>query len=167
MVRRFSAFFRENYSLVVSVAEHRLGSLPDAEEVAVEAFRISWEAYQDGKALSVPWLYGVVRNLIGNEYRSRSRRARLQERVNEEFATALPVSDETYADLRDAVERLPVEYREVLKMTYWEDLTSREVATVLGVSAVAVRTRLLRARRLLKTQLTELDNTQTEEVTRR
>ncbi|MFT4157462.1 MAG: sigma factor [Microbacterium sp.] len=50
-MRKFSTFFRANYSLVVGVAERRLDSKADAEEVASEAFRLAWQRYEDGEAL--------------------------------------------------------------------------------------------------------------------
>lgn len=163
-MKKFSTFFRENYSFVVGVAERRLDSVQDAEEVATEAFHLSWQRYQAGEPLSVPWLYGVVRNVIGNEYRLRGRRAELQRQLNEDFALSLPVSDDLYVDVRDALGRLPRMYREVLKMTYWERLTAREIAAVLDVSSAAVRARLMRARRLLRTALSEIQDRTDEEV---
>ncbi|MFT4156511.1 MAG: sigma-70 family RNA polymerase sigma factor [Microbacterium sp.] len=115
-------------------------------------------------ALSVPWLYGVVRNLIGDEYRRRGRRAELQRQLNEDFALRIPVSDDLYADVRDAVERLPQIHREVLKMTYWERLTAQEIAAVLNMNSAAVRARLMRARRMLRAALSELQDRADEEV---
>ncbi|MFD5225409.1 sigma factor [Microbacterium sp. NPDC058342] len=55
-MKKFSTFFRANYSLVVGVAERRLDSKQDAEEIATEAFHIAWQRYQAGEPLSVPWL---------------------------------------------------------------------------------------------------------------
>ncbi|MFJ2621134.1 hypothetical protein [Glutamicibacter sp. NPDC087344] len=46
--------FRANYSFVVGVAERRLDSKVDAEEIASEAFRLAWQRYDVGEALSVP-----------------------------------------------------------------------------------------------------------------
>ncbi|MBF0817135.1 sigma-70 family RNA polymerase sigma factor [Microbacterium paludicola] len=163
-MEKFATFFRVNYSLVVGVAERRLDSKQDAEEIATEAFHIAWQRYQAGEQLSVPWLYGVVRNLIGDEYRSRGRRAELQRQLNEEFALRIPVSDDLYADVRDAVERLPQMHREVLKMTYWERLTSKEIAAALDMNSAAVRARLMRARRMLRAALNELQGRTGEEV---
>ena len=160
-VHTFSAFFEENYSLVLAVAEHRLASRHDAEEVATDTFRIAWERYSVGEALNVPWLYGVLRNVIGNEYRSRDRRSALREKIGEQAVFHGPDDHDPYGDVREAVERLPVEHREILKMTYWEDLKGPEVAAVLGLSATAVRSRLLRARRLLKAELAQ-ESTQRE-----
>lgn len=166
-MQKFSTFFQAKYSFVVGVAERRLSSKQDAEDVATDAFRIAWERYQEGEPLSVPWLYGVVRNLVGDEYRRRDRRAELQRQLNEDFTLNVPVSDDLYADVRDAVERLPEMHREVLKMTYWERLTAREIATVLDINSAAMRARLMRARRLLRAALSELQDRSAEELSTR
>ena len=155
-MRKFSKFFKENYSLVLTVAEHRLGSFHDAEEIATEAFRIAWASYTDGEDLSVPWLYGVVRNLIGNEYRSRDRRAALEHRVSGELMVGDPGTGDLYSDVRDLVGRMPSDHREVLQMTYWDELSAPEVAAVLEITPVAVRARLTRARRALRALLVEM-----------
>ena len=48
-------------------------------------------------------------------------------------------------------EELPEDDRELIYMAYWEDLKRNEMAAILGCSATAVRLRLMRAKRRLKT----------------
>ncbi|MFT3942863.1 MAG: sigma-70 family RNA polymerase sigma factor [Ancrocorticia sp.] len=158
-MKTFSAFFEENYSLVVGVAERRLNSRPDAEEIATEAFRIAWEKYLDGCPLTMPWIYGIVRNLIGDEYRKRGRRADLQQRLNSSFALRESTTHESRMDIHDAINRLPSAERDVLEMTYWERLTSEEIAEILDVTSATVRQRIARARKHLLAALTESDDT--------
>lgn len=52
---------------------------------------------------------------------------------------------------------LPLKYREVITLFYYEDLTSAEIAALLGMSENTVKTRLRRGRELLKTTLSEED----------
>ena len=85
----FDAFFLANYQLVVATAEYRLSSLADAEEAAAAAFRVACQHHEAGGELSGPWLYQVVRNLIGNEYRRRKRQTALEGRI----ADLVPASD--------------------------------------------------------------------------
>lgn len=158
-MQSFAAFFRENYSLVLGVAERRLSSRHDAEEVATDAFRLAWEHHQAGGELNVPWLYVTVRNLVGNEYRRRDRREALSEKVTDDLRLKPPGHGEFYSDVRDALDRLSPHHREILIMTYWDQLTSREAAGVLGISSVAVRARLMRARHTLRAALAEPEDT--------
>jgi RNA polymerase sigma-70 factor, ECF subfamily len=52
--------------------------------------------------------------------------------------------------LWQAVAKLPVKYREVVILSYKRDLSGQETAEVLGLSEQTVRTRLYRARGMLK-----------------
>lgn len=149
----YDAFFLANYPLVITVAEHRLDSRADAEEIAAEAFRIVWQQYNNGRALSVPWLYGIVRNLIGNEYRRRRRATALRDRVADETVVEGADVAERRLCVREAIRSLPMPQRELLQMAYWDELSPTEISELLGVPASTVRVRLFRARRLVRDAL--------------
>jgi len=55
--------------------------------------------------------------------------------------------------LFEAVMDLPVKYRSVIHLFYYEGYKTKEIAEILGIREAAVRTRLKRARGLLKEQL--------------
>lgn len=59
------------------------------------------------------------------------------------------------SDLYYAVRELPVKYRQVVHLYYFEDFSVKEVAGILTLSETAVQTRLLRARQKLKEKLRE------------
>lgn len=161
----FTRFYEENHALVLGVAQRRLGSLEDAEDLASDAFRLAWARFEAGEELSVPWLYGVIRNLVGTAYRSRSRHSDLQRTLNADYTTTqLNTGPEDSAEVRDAVNRLPDNYRDVIVMTYWEGLTAPEIAAILGISHGAVRTRLTRAREQLAEHLGITEHEHMEEV---
>lgn len=52
--------------------------------------------------------------------------------------------------VRAALGRLADRDREILELAAWEELEPREIAEVLGISAVAVRSRLSRSRARLR-----------------
>ena len=52
------------------------------------------------------------------------------------------------------VEGLPEEYRKVVMLYYYEDVTYRELGRILGVSPATINARLTRARALLRARLT-------------
>ena len=58
--------------------------------------------------------------------------------------------------VRDAITRLPSRYRDVVVLHYIEGLTAAEAARLLDVSRSTITTRLLRARRLLRSRLPQL-----------
>jgi RNA polymerase sigma-70 factor (ECF subfamily) len=55
--------------------------------------------------------------------------------------------------LMNAVEELPEEYRTALMLYYYEDVTYRELAEMLGVSTATINARLTRARMMLRANL--------------
>src|ERR1039458_1477082 len=102
------------------------------------------------------WLYGVARNVLANQQRSERRRQRLGERLRQELPAALegaPLTASRTGAVRAALARLGPEDQEILRLAGWEELSPGEIAMVLGISQVAVRSRLHRARRRLRAAL--------------
>jgi RNA polymerase sigma-70 factor (ECF subfamily) len=93
------------------------------------------------------YLYKAVLTVATDHHRSTlSRRLR-------EIKTASPESvppHEVDLDVLRAVERLSVQQRAAVVLTYWGDLPVEEVATRMGVSTGAVKRHLARARKHLE-----------------
>lgn len=158
--RAFEELFRSYYPVIVSAAYNRLSRLDDAEDVAAEVFSIAWRnRSQSSSVYTLAWLYGTLRNVVGNEYRRRDRAARRVEKLANTAAD--PISDPTMSDegreVRRVVARLEPADRELIWMAYWEDLTREEMAEILGCTHATVRVRLFRARRRLKVALEAYD----------
>lgn len=118
-----------------------------AEELAADVFRIAWE-----KELPEPpgigWLLATARNVVGNEYRGRRRRQELVERLKEEARHEAPgPGADQRAAVADVLMQLKERDREVLMLSYWDDLTGAELGEALECSAAAAAVRLHRARR--------------------
>jgi len=147
----FRAFYRAHYGVILTVAEQRLDTRQAAEDAAADVFQIAWRRFsQEGAALSLPWIYQILRNVVGTEYRRRERARRALDRLREDAED--PRAD-VRVDVRSALAGLPERERELLFMAYWEDLTQEEIAAVLGITAGALRVRLTRARSRLRDAL--------------
>lgn len=111
-----------------------------------------------------PWLYTVATNLSRNHFRgmARFRRACQTLQVRLDWSTEEPGPRETCrADreeqaVREAVNGLPGQYRAIVWLRYFEELSSQEIADVVGLTASAVDMRLSRARKLLRKRLAHL-----------
>ena len=68
-------------------------------------------------------------------------------------ALAAAAGNELEATLLQAVQALPVIYREPFVLRHLEDWSYAEIGEVLGLSVDTVETRLVRARRLLRESL--------------
>ena len=131
----FTRVYARYYRVLLTVAEQRLSGTADAQDVVAETFRIAWKRDRDGGELTLRWLYGTLRNVIGNEYRRIAR------------------ADDYAIVVRAALRQLDEADREILYLAYWEDLSREEIAVILGYSATNVRVRLHRARLRLRSLL--------------
>ena len=126
---------------------YRVSDQHRAEELAADVFRIAWEK-QLAEPPGIGWLLATARNVIGNEYKGRRRRQELLERLKDEVRHQDPGPDtEQRSAVADVLARLRERDREVLMLSYWDDLTTAELSQTLGCSPSAAAVRLHRARR--------------------
>jgi RNA polymerase sigma-70 factor (ECF subfamily) len=161
-VARFRALYADAYADVLRFAQRRVHP-SHAEDVAAEAFLVAWrrldeapKRFDDLRA----WLFGIARNCLLNARRGQGRQDALAVRVAESSRPPGGVDADFLAlrvDLAAAWRQLSDAEQEVLSLTVFEDLTSPQAASVLGISSASYRLRLMRARRALRRQL-ELAN---------
>lgn len=70
----------------------------------------------------------------------------------EQWLRSMPYSDLLH-DLIDAVDKLEPDYRQVILLKDFEQYSNKEVANNLGISVAAVKSRLHRARQMVRTML--------------
>jgi len=96
-----------------------------------------------------PWLFTICNNEIKQFYRNAKKTALLHE--NEPQDHVLPESDdEDYNMLYDAIGHLSDVQRQVVLLKYFGGYTMQELAIILSVSPVTVKSRLYEARKTLK-----------------
>jgi RNA polymerase sigma-70 factor (ECF subfamily) len=156
---RFDAIFDTHYLPVSRYCIRRLGSA-DGEDAAAEVFAITWRRLDlvppDEKTRA--WLLAVAYRVVGNQYRSRSRRRRLSERLKlEKPFFSEPVVDDEGRLVGEALDSLSNDDREILTMAAWDGLTRSEIASVIGIKENAVDQRLFRARARFKEHFDRLN----------
>ena len=155
---RFADLYRDHARELLGYALRRSADPDDAADVIAETFLVAWRRLDQVPlgAEARLWLFGTARRVLANQKRGTRRRDRLTERLRDELRRQLPaprpregsVVLEALAELRDAD-------RELLMLIGWEELTPAEAAGALGISPLAARTRLHRARRRLRARLAE------------
>jgi RNA polymerase sigma-70 factor (ECF subfamily) len=155
------------FSFSMKLCGHR----EDAEDTAQETLlRTAPELpkFSSPQALAV-WLYKVARSRCLMS-RRRSKFAPKQEisldevlpdrqELERQIASSAPgpelslLRKEDAKELARAVLRIPPQYRQVLVLHDMEELSTREVAAVMGIREGTVRVRLHRARALLRNEL--------------
>ncbi|BAJ75367.1 DNA-directed RNA polymerase specialized sigma subunit, sigma24 homolog [Microbacterium testaceum StLB037] len=152
----FVMLFREHYTAVRRFIERRVSDPQAADDLTMDCFEIAWRKRTPDHPFGLAWLYRTARNLIGNEYRRREREGALWAHIEDHVRTlSVEAGSDLTARLLDAVRALPEREREILWLTYWEELPAAEVAVVLDLKPGAVWTRLNRARARLKPLLVE------------
>ena len=157
---RFRRLFDDAERDLLSYAVRRVQRPEDAADVVAETFLVAWRRFpevplDDGALL---WLYTVAGNVIANQRRAERRRTRLGARLAETLQTEIATHEAPRgeaAEILRAMGELGPEDRELLMLVSWEDLAPSEAARVLGITALAARRRLHRARRRLKGLLRE------------
>lgn len=135
-----------------AAAEDMLGEV----FVAAVGARARVRPHASGSAL--PWLYGIA----GNVVRSYLRRSPARSLVDTSPVVDWDAVDERLdagarrAELRAALAALNDTERELLLLVAWDGLTPSEAADALGLSPVAARSRLHRARTRAQAALADL-----------
>lgn len=133
------------------IAMVHLGRREDAEEATQDTFIKLMEKapiFNDAEHQKA-WLIRVITNhcksLLGRGWRKRE--------VKLEGADPLTTDDPEDQALIELVLSLPVKYRSVVHLYYYEDYPIREIGEILQISESAVKMRLKRGRQLLKLEL--------------
>jgi RNA polymerase sigma-70 factor (ECF subfamily) len=154
-----AALVEQYASTLYRVAFSVLRNAADAEDAVQEAFlrvlrhRESLHEIRDHRV----WLIRIVWNIVLD----RKRRAKTRPETDDvsDLARVLPAAGlsaeecaaaaQHHAHVLHMVDQLPAKEREVLVLSAFEELSSVEIATVLGATESSIRSRLFRARNLM------------------
>jgi len=104
-----------------------------------------------------PWLTKICVNTYRNVLRRLARSPFLDFRTNEEKdaqINAVPDAEKAdYSPLYEAIDRLPEKYRIAVILFYFQDMDITATAQVMGIPEGTVKSRLSKARKLLKEML--------------
>jgi RNA polymerase sigma-70 factor, ECF subfamily len=152
--------FRSTFRRVMAYCLRRTSETAAADAVA-EVYAVAWRRRRrlpSDEEEAVLWLIGIARRVLANQARGQRRWTRLLLRVAAQTDPS-PRHDryEEGGDLGSAMAELSAVDQEVLRLAYWDDLSRREIATVLDLAVNTVDTRLHRARERLRRRLAEQD----------
>lgn len=139
---------------VYRLAYARTGNREDAEDVTQETFlRLVRAApkFRDEDHCRA-WLLRVAANCANDWFRAPWRRR------EGPLTDALPAPEHEDGGVVEAVLALPAKYRTAVHLYYYEELSVAEIAKITGKSESAVKSRLFRARVLLREMLKEDDD---------
>lgn len=135
--------------MVYRLAISRVKSKEEAEDIFQEVFIKIYEKMPEfvSKEHEKYWIIRVTINLSKNILKSswNSKVMPLDKEITFE--------EKEERDVYFEVLRLPLKYRTILQLYYYENLKIEEIAEILKINSNTVKTRLRRAREKLKTNL--------------
>ncbi|MDJ0954780.1 MAG: sigma-70 family RNA polymerase sigma factor [Acidimicrobiia bacterium] len=152
--------FSEVYALHVDSIRrycYRRLARADVEDATAEVFLVVWRRVDQLPAgdEALLWIYGIARNVVRNQNRSRLRLDRLRGKLaqrgspyGEDVAVQVIRRSEDQ-EVLDALAALRPRDQEVLRLAAWEGLKPAAIASVLGIEPHAASMRLQRARHRL------------------
>ncbi|MGH2465839.1 MAG: RNA polymerase sigma factor [Candidatus Limnocylindrales bacterium] len=165
----FDALYRKYLAQVYSYAYYELGSHHDAEDAAERTFMLAIGALNrfeerarpvdgDGASTFRVWLFQIARNVVANIRRSRGRHPVAPIEAAADVAGPVDIEAEVAGrheagEAWAAVARLPEERRRALVLRFVEEMSTAEIAGVLGRSEGAVRVLIHRGLRAVARDL--------------
>jgi RNA polymerase sigma-70 factor (ECF subfamily) len=164
---RFQKMALPHMDAAYNLARWLTGNIQEAEDVTQEAFLRAYKFFGSFRGEDArTWLLAIVRNVFYTQWR-RTKSAGSSTEFDEEMHSfsddeSLPEMGRSdtnpesilsrHDDMRlldQALQALPVEYREAIVLRELEDLSYKEIAATLEIPIGTVMSRLARARRLL------------------
>lgn len=172
----FDQIYHANIGRIYNMVFHMVGNAEDTEEIVQEIFSRAHKTLHsfEGRSSVATWLGGIAMNVISNFFRKKKRAPQTTTNYNFDEIEAEPDLDhggkveniffkkEKLKEIRNALLKLPLEYRSVFFLVAVEGNTHPEAGRVLGISEGTSRVRMFRAVKMLRTDLLSSDSKERE-----
>ena len=158
--RAMQQYGKATYNFAFRLAGNEADAADLTQEAFIRVYR-AWRSFQPGTSF-LSWIYRIVTNLHRDELRRR--KGRFHEEIPEDNApqafggqrplAVTPIDDYVERQLGEPLSRalaqLSLEQRQVIILADLEEYSYQEIAEIMGCSIGTVRSRLHRARALLR-----------------
>lgn len=166
----FSAIIEKYQNMVFRYVYSQFNNYEEAMDITQEIFIMVIEALGTFRRESKfsTWLYSIMVNYCKNYRKKNNRYISVPLNVTRddtEYDLQIPderenpeeqvIRDETLRIIREEIQVLPDDYREILLLRDVEGMSYNEIADILGIGLSNVKVRIHRGRELLKNRLHE------------
>lgn len=155
---KFTTLWEAFYVPLNNFIKKRIPNKQDSEDILQEVFSKihgNMNALKDDAKINA-WIYRITRNTIVDYYRKQNKSmvlTELTEDLTNEQDEDLSARGEIASCLKTMIEYLPEKYKEAIMLTEFHELTQKELSEKLGLSLAGAKSRVQRARGLLKEML--------------
>lgn len=162
----FQDEFMPHIDSVYNFAYYLINGEEDAKDLVQETYLKAYKYidYYEKGTNAKAWLLKILKNTFINEYRKRSKKPirinyeDIQGRESSEDVETVDLREEVFDglmgdEITKAVNDLPVDYRIIILLCDVENFKYEEIARIVDVPIGTVRSRLHRARNMLKGKL--------------
>lgn len=154
-----SVWYRLNEDLLRFI-KRRVKDEYEAEDILHNVFRKihdSLHVLKDEEKLN-SWVYQITRHAITDYYRAAAKKKEAEAPLHDDFdivdmPTENNLNEVVSQWLKGIVEELGEKYREAIMLTELGDLSQKEMAAQLGISVSGAKSRVQRAREMIKEKL--------------
>ncbi|MBN2046435.1 MAG: sigma-70 family RNA polymerase sigma factor [Anaerolineaceae bacterium] len=140
----FLVLYDRYFTKVYNYVRYRCVDPHVADDLTSQAFMKALskiETYHPEKAPFEAWLFAIVRNLVNDLFRQRSRHHWVELEVVENVAFSHPRALEDSAEKREekqhllkAMEKIPSRQRDLIALKFAGEMTNREIASLTGLT---------------------------------
>ena len=159
----FREIYDRYYRKIYVYSFRQLGEAEAAKEMANEVMLEIWRGAIRFRGESKPstWIFGIAANKVRRNFKKKPLYQENLESIEKVANKKISPDDATYrVELREkmgvAINRLSPEHREVLDLTYYQDLSIKEIAEIMACPPNTVKTRMFYARKRLGAILQEM-----------
>ena len=152
-----TTIYSEYHDKVMAYIYARLRSKADAEDLCQDVFvkvHAKLEGYDPAKASISTWIFSITRNSVIDFYRKSHPVAEMDESLPEDGAIDDGMlNEETLKELAAALEKLPMELRQIIVLRYYDSIPLTEIGKKLNLSYGAIKLRHAKALQMIRASM--------------
>ncbi|HNW43695.1 MAG TPA: sigma-70 family RNA polymerase sigma factor [Elusimicrobiales bacterium] len=158
----FGELVLKHQDFIFNVVKNYVRFEEEARDITQDVFLKAYENIEKfrGDAKFSSWLYRIAYNLSINwSERKKGRETQLDDELAATLAEEPSAADEAFdrelvlARINEIIEEIPLKYKVVIKLYYFEEKSYQEIADTLAIPINTVKIQLLRAKEKIREKL--------------